>query len=129
MKFLMYGEASYFVKSVSFVSTLYSWWKSRPRAFHLWYRMRYKRQTFSAIRYQKRKMPWIRGWFHDKILAKLLKTFNHKKSHTNLETNIISNERNFWKRWILSPKITALKHNENDFFRQHLPCEFKNTPF
>ena len=90
----------------------------------LWYRTSYKQHTFSAIRYQKRKMPWIRGWFHDKILAELLKTFNHKKSHTNLETNIMSNERNFWKRWILSPKITALKHNENDFFRQHLPCEY-----
>ena len=36
----------------------------------------------------------MRGWFHDTILAELLKTFNHKKSHTNLETNM-SNERNF----------------------------------
>lgn len=35
----------------------------------------------------------VRGWFCDKILAELPKAFNHKKSHTNLETKIILNER------------------------------------
>ena len=44
-------------------------------------------------------MHWIRGWFCDKILAELPKTLNHKKSHTNLETKIILNERNA-KYWL-----------------------------
>ena len=47
--------------------------------------------TFTVAQYQKRK---IQGWFHNKILTELLKTFNRKKSHTNVETKIIPNEKN-----------------------------------
>ena len=31
----------------------------------------------TTVRYKKRKMSWIRGWFHDKILAELLKNSSH----------------------------------------------------
>ena len=104
---------SYFVKNISFVfvPTLYASWQSRSQGISpLWYQTRYKQHTFSTIQYQKRKMPGIQDWFHHKILAELLKNFNHKKSHINLETNIMSKERNFWKCWILAPKINMVKH-------------------
>ena len=50
-----------------------------PRPFHLWYgtSSRYKWHTFATVRYKKREMSWIRGWFHDKILAELLKNSSH----------------------------------------------------
>ena len=47
--------------------------------------------TFTVAQYQKRK---IQGWFQNKTLTELLKTFNRKKSHTNVETKIIPNEKN-----------------------------------
>ena len=47
--------------------------------------------TFTVAQYQKKK---IQGWFHNKILTELLKTFSRKKSHTNVETKIIPNEKN-----------------------------------
>ena len=51
------------------------------------------------------------------------------ENDTNLETKIISNQRNSWKCWILAPKVTAVKHIENVFLRQHLSCNWQKYPF